>query len=48
VTQAELETIETFCRELARELSRLTGKTIAINPGLLATPDKDCLQPDQS
>ena len=48
MTQAETETIETFCRELALALHRITGKTIDIKPDLLATPAEDDQQPDKA
>jgi hypothetical protein len=48
VTQAEEETIETFCRELALALRRITGKTIEIKPDLLAAPVEDDQQPDHA
>jgi hypothetical protein len=40
MTQAEKETIETFCRELALALRRITGKTIDIDPEMLAVPEE--------
>ena len=40
MTQAEKETIEAFCRELALALRRITGKTIDINPEMLAIPEE--------
>ncbi len=46
MTQAEKETIETFCRELALALRRITGKTIELNPDMLATPVDDNQQSD--
>jgi hypothetical protein len=47
LTQAETETIETFCRELAQALHRITGKTIEIKPALLITPIENDQQPDR-
>jgi hypothetical protein len=41
MTQAEKETIEAFCRELALALRRITGKTIDLHPDMLATPVED-------
>jgi len=38
MTQAEQETIETFCRELALALRRITGKNIVIRPEDLPAP----------
>jgi hypothetical protein len=38
MTQAEKETIEAFCRELALALRRITGKKIEIDPSMLALP----------
>jgi hypothetical protein len=35
MTQAEQETIEVFCRELALALRRITGKNIEIRPDML-------------
>ena len=35
MTQAEQETIDIFCRELALALRRITGKNIEIRPELL-------------
>ncbi len=32
MTQAEAETVEVFCRELALALRRITGKKIEIDP----------------
>ena len=40
MTQAEKETLEAFCRELALALRRITGKTIDIDPEMLAIPEE--------
>lgn len=37
-TQAEQETIEAFCRELALALRRITGRDVKIKPGELPVP----------
>ena len=46
MTQAEKDTIETFCRILALELSRSTGIPIEFNPDWLSIPLEDNSHPD--
>jgi len=46
MTQAEQETIEIFCRELALALRRITGKNIVIRPEDLPAPVEN--EPDQA
>lgn len=41
MTQAEQETIDIFCRELALALRRITGKNIEIRPELLPKIDEN-------
>jgi hypothetical protein len=41
MTQAENEVIETFCRELALALRRITGRKVDISPEALAKEVKD-------
>jgi hypothetical protein len=41
MTQAENEVIETFCRELALALRRITGRKVDISPKALAKEVKD-------
>ncbi len=41
MTQAENEVIETFCRELALALRRITGREVDISPEALAKEVKD-------
>lgn len=41
MTQAENEVIETFCRELALALRRITGRKMDISPEALAKEIKD-------
>ncbi len=41
MTQAENEVIETFCRELALALRRITGRNIDISPEALVKEVKD-------
>ena len=48
MTQAEKETIEAFCRELALALRRITGKTIDINPEMLAIPEEFLQQAERT
>ncbi len=45
MTQAEKETIEAFCRELALALRRITGRTVVIPPANLP---KVVEEPDQT
>ncbi|MBN1666912.1 MAG: hypothetical protein JW862_07475 [Anaerolineales bacterium] len=45
MTQAEQETIEIFCRELALALRRITGKNIVIRPQDLPAPIEN--EPEQ-
>jgi len=44
-TQAEKETIEAFCRELALALRRITGRVVEIKPDDLPVPLKE-VEPD--
>jgi hypothetical protein len=46
VTQAEKDTIETFCNELSLALCRITGETIDIQPDLLACTSVADEQPE--
>jgi hypothetical protein len=45
MTNAEKETIETFCLELTLALRRITGETIDIQPNFSAAPGEDNQQP---
>jgi hypothetical protein len=45
VTQGKKGTIETFCRELALALHRITGKSIDIQPDQLSASIEDNQQP---
>ncbi len=47
MTQAEQETIEVFCRELALALRRITGKNIEIRPDMLPSMVEDRPVPDE-
>lgn len=48
MTQAEKETIETFCNELSLALRQITGKTYDLRPDLLARDVRGEEQPEKA